>query len=252
VALKFCAPTAIKDMLREADTLERLEHPHIMRVYAVCVGEAPEAWAAAGVAPPCIVTEFLSHGTLLDFLQSTAQARHESAHWAGLLTMLTGAASGLSYLHGHGVIHRDLKAENLLLDANGQLKIADFGLSTTRELCLGETQGTWTHMAPEVMKGQCDLSADVFSFGVVLTEVLAGKEGQEIVDETRTDAFGLKREGVTAMLGSELIAVSEGITGLLDLACACCDLTPASRPMAKELHSRLSTLCESADTIDRV
>ena len=101
------------------------------------------------------------------------------------------------------------KAENLLLDEADQLKIADFGLAKTRDARLKQTTsvGTFSHMAPEVMRGRCvarcanlrssrgalfaslltvradavgryDLSADLFSFGIVLTEALVGAEGQ--------------------------------------------------------------------------
>ena len=249
VALKFCAAEAVKDMLREAQTLDALHHRHIMRVYGVCVGDAADApadWVAGGVAPPCIVTEFMSHGTLLDYLSKTQQARSERAHWRKLLVMLQGATSGLQYLHSHGVIHRDLKAENLLLDAEDCLKIADFGLAVTRERSRGESQGTWSHMAPEVMKGECELSADIFSTGIVFTEVLTGQEAQEIVDETRTGKFGLRRDGVLTLLQPVLAALggtgSACLGGLLDLACSCCEMEPASRPTAGEVLTRLGVL----------
>jgi len=171
-------------------------------------------------------------GSLLSWLQRTPWT--SSGYWRILLEMLAGAARGLQYLHGVSVMHRDLKAENLLLDGDNRIKIADFGLAKTRDARLKMTTsvGTFSHMAPEVMIGKYDVPADIFSFGIVLTEALAANDAQNIIEETRTAQFGLSVSGVHAI-------VREGSPPVCDylvaLALKCCRLIPAERPTATEL-----------------
>ena len=96
----------------------------------------------------------MSRGTFLDFLRDAARAGgrvYERAHWHQVGSMLAGAASGLAYLHSMGVLHRDLKAENLLLDSEGRLKIADFGLAKTREVCAA--CGHWRRAMSSLPRG---------------------------------------------------------------------------------------------------
>jgi len=202
---------------------------------------------------------------MLDYLSRTEAERCELAHWQKLQGMLLGVAKGLAYLHSHNVIHRDLKCENLLLTEADQLKIADFGLAVTRELQTTDHKGTWSHMAPELMKKKvaCDLSVDVFAFGIVLTEVLAAKEGQEIVDETRTDDFGVDRAGVVTLVQSVIAAFEaaepeapgttrgSGVLELIDLACACCEVRHELRPKATDLVEGLASGHEIAKEVTK-
>ena len=171
-----------------------LEHPNILRMFGACFGESQSSWPE-GCRPPCILCELMKHGTLLKHLQrATAEDQLRPAFWREACGMLHGAAEGLSYLHARSVLHRDLKAENLLLNEQGVVKIADFGLAKYRDTRLAAANqqrrqtisvGTFSHMAPEVMRGEYEASADVFSFGIVITETLACEEGQHLIDETR-------------------------------------------------------------------
>jgi len=145
--------------VHECTILDALEHPNVMKLYGVVQGAAPDSWPAQ---PPCLCCELLSRGTLLDYLcAATAEERRGSVHWQQLCQMLRGAARGLGYLHSLRIMHRDLKSENLLLDASGALKIVDFGLAKARDQRLKQTVsvGTFSHMAPECMLGKYDQQA---------------------------------------------------------------------------------------------
>lgn len=92
----------------------------------------------------------MTRGTFIDYLSGLpAERRADARHWTEVTGMLLGASRGLGYLHSLMIIHRDLKAVNLLLDADLNLKIGDFGLAKARDVLMrGQTAsiGTYTHM----------------------------------------------------------------------------------------------------------
>ena len=160
---------------REAQTASSLNHPHIVTVYDV--GEVD--------GRQYLVTEFVDGGTLKDWAQATTRT------WRQIIELLTGVADGLAAAHAAGIVHRDIKPENILVAKNGYAKLADFGLAklweatdslaVTRTLSAGRTRpgmivGTIAYMSPEQAAGQpVDARSDIFSFGVVLYELLAGR-----------------------------------------------------------------------------
>lgn len=213
--------------------------------------------------------------TFIEYLEATQQFKEEEGdyYWIMLCGMLQGAAKGLAYLHSLKIIHRDIKGTNLLLDSRGNLRIADFGLATVSvNLCrsgsneellssvgaswkagpvrsilrsrsrLGLTtgQGTYTHMGPEVMEsGLYGTPADIFSFGICISEALMGAEAEEIVDATRTDTFGLDGNKLKT-LGNP--SNSRVFNQLAELAVHCCNLNPQKRPTADGMGGRLQQI----------
>lgn len=153
---------------REARLVSSLNHPHILTVYDV--GEHDSR--------PYLVTEFVDGGTLAQWLK--AQRRD----WQQVTALLAGVADGLAAAHEAGILHRDIKPANILLTRGGHAKLADFGLAKQDssaahepdQTAAGVVLGTAPYMSPEQACGQrVDARSDVFSFGIVLYECLAGQ-----------------------------------------------------------------------------
>ncbi|KAG6776741.1 hypothetical protein POTOM_016528 [Populus tomentosa] len=128
---------------------------------------------AACKKPPvyCIITEYMSQGTLRMYLN---KKEPYSLSTETILRLALDISRGMEYLHSQGVIHRDLKSNNLLLNDEMRVKVADFGTSCLETQCQ-ETKGnkgTYRWMAPEMIKEKhCTRKVDVYSFGIVLWEL---------------------------------------------------------------------------------
>lgn len=178
VAIKFLADdladaAARRRFQREAQMASSLNHPHIIAVYDV--GEF--------ASRQYIVTELVDGGTLSDW------AHAEPRTWEQIVELLTGVADALAAAHQAGILHRDIKPVNILVGRNGYAKLVDFGLAklvertpdnnATRTLTEDRTRpgivmGTIAYMSPEQASGKAlDARSDIFSFGVVLYELLA-------------------------------------------------------------------------------
>lgn len=124
--------------------------------------------------PPvfCIITEYLSGGSLRKYLH---QQEPHSLPLSLVLKLALDIARGMQYLHSQGILHRDLKSENLLLGEDMSVKVADFGISCLESQC-GSAKGftgTYRWMAPEMIKEKHHTKkVDVYSFGIVLWELL--------------------------------------------------------------------------------
>lgn len=120
----------------------------------------------------CVVVEYLPGGTLKKFL---IRNKRKKLAFKVVIQIALDLARGLSYLHSKKIVHRDVKTENMLLDANRTVKIADFGVARVeaqnpRDMT-GET-GTLGYMAPEVLDGKpYNRKCDVYSFGICLWEI---------------------------------------------------------------------------------
>ncbi len=179
VAIKFlfegsADAAARRRFQREAQTASSLNHPHILTVHDAGEFERRQY----------LVTEFVDGGTLKDW------ANREKRTWREIVELLTGVADGLAAAHAAGILHRDIKPANILVARNGYAKLADFGLAkltegagrdVTRTLTEARTGrgfivGTIAYMSPEQASGKpLDARSDIFSFGVVLYELLAGQ-----------------------------------------------------------------------------
>ncbi|KAL6506657.1 hypothetical protein OROHE_022489 [Orobanche hederae] len=153
-----------REFAQEVYILRKVRHKNVVQFIGACT------------RPPllCIVTEFMSGGSVYDFLHKQKGVFKLPA----ILKVAIDVSKGMSYLHQNNIIHRDLKAANILMDENEVVKIADFGVSRVQlqsGVMTAET-GTYRWMAPEVIEHKpYNHKADVFSFGVVLWELLAGK-----------------------------------------------------------------------------
>lgn len=136
---------------------------------------------AACRRPPvfCVITEYLSGGSLRSFLHKREPG---SVSPKEFVSIALDIARGMEYLHSQGVIHRDLKSENLLFTGDMCLKVVDFGIACEEINCdyLNEDRGTYRWMAPEVINHKPhNRKADVYSFGIVLWEIITGRAPYE-------------------------------------------------------------------------
>ncbi|ESW27527.2 hypothetical protein PHAVU_003G199900 [Phaseolus vulgaris] len=153
-----------KQFTSEVALLFRLRHPNIITFVAAC--KKPPVF--------CIITEYLSGGSLRKYL--IQEGPHSVPHNL-VLKLALDIARGMQYLHSQGILHRDLKSENLLLGEDLCVKVADFGISCL-ESQTGSAKGftgTYRWMAPEMIKEKRHTKkVDVYSFAIVLWEILTG------------------------------------------------------------------------------
>ena len=149
---------------REAKSAARLSHPNVVAIH--------DQGADAGRV--FLVMEHIDGGTLRDRLKAEGRLTPAAA-----LDIMEQVLSALAAAHGAGLVHRDVKPENILIGADGRVKVADFGLAraieTTGMTTTGLLIGTVSYLAPEqVVSGRADPRSDVYSAGIVLFELLTG------------------------------------------------------------------------------
>jgi serine/threonine-protein kinase len=173
IAVKILTPELTRDprlrerFISEARVQARLSHPHIAQIQDFVEEDGRFA----------ILMEWIPGGTVADAIDraSGPMPIERTLKWAGQ------ALEALDYAHRHGVIHRDVKPSNLMLDGSGDIKVADFGIAVAmgvrRVTTTGKAVGTPQYMSPEqILRPQSvDHRTDVYSLGIVLYEMLAGR-----------------------------------------------------------------------------
>ncbi|XP_047092932.1 uncharacterized protein LOC124704706 [Lolium rigidum] len=162
-----------QEFWREAEILSRLHHPNVVAFYGV-VKDGPGGTLAT-------LTEFMVNGSLRHVLQR----KDKCPDLRKRLIIAMDAAFGMEYLHSKNIVHFDLKCDNLLVNLRDHsrpiCKVGDFGLSKIKRntLVSGGVRGTLPWMAPELLNGSSSKvseKVDVFSFGIVMWEILTGEE----------------------------------------------------------------------------
>ncbi|KAL6619533.1 hypothetical protein ACP70R_034672 [Stipagrostis hirtigluma subsp. patula] len=162
----------IAELKSELVLVAKLHHRNLVRLVGVCLQEQEKI----------LVYEYMPNRSLDSILFDSE--RNKELDWGKRFKIINGIARGLQYLHEDSrlkIVHRDLKASNILLDLDYDPKISDFGLAKI----FGEDQsryvtlriaGTYGYMAPEyAMRGQYSIKSDVFSFGVLVLEIVTGR-----------------------------------------------------------------------------
>lgn len=160
-------PTFLDRFLREARAAAALSHPNVVSVYD---------WGEDGGGQAYLVMEFVDGPSLRDLLRSRNRLTP-----AEVAAVLVPAAAGVAAAHARGLVHRDVKPENILISRDGSVKVTDFGLAraaatTTHTFAPGAIVGSPHYLAPESVRDEpSDARTDVYALGVVLYECLVGR-----------------------------------------------------------------------------
>ncbi|KAG6476109.1 serine/threonine-protein kinase STY13-like [Zingiber officinale] len=167
---------------QEVTVWHKLGHPNVTKFVGASMGTTDlkiptkNSTSVSDFSHPtracCVVVEYLPGGTLKQYL---IKNRRKKLPFKIVVQLALDLSRGLSYLHSQKIVHRDVKTENMLLDAHRNLKIADFGVARVEAQnpkdMTGET-GTLGYMAPEVLNGKpYNHKCDVYSFGICLWEI---------------------------------------------------------------------------------
>lgn len=229
VAIKVLKPEnlnmdMVKEFSQEVFIMRKIRHKNVVQFIGACT------------RPPnlCIVTEFMTRGSIYTFLHKQRGAFKLPT----LLKVAIDVSKGMSYLHQNNIIHRDLKTANLLMDEHGVVKVGDFGVARVQAqtgVMTAET-GTYRWMAPEVIEHKpYDHKADVFSFGVVLWELLTGEIPYAYLTPLQA-AIGVVQQGLRPTIPK---STHPKLAELLE---KCWQQDPTQRPDFSEILDSLKQL----------
>ena len=161
----------VSRFIKEAKATAALSHPNIVSIQ-------DQGWNEGGPPAVFLVMELVEGSTLRDFLNENGPMSVEQT-----IQFITPVLSALAAAHLIGIIHRDVKPENILISKDGRIKVADFGLA--RNMTMAQTMtaessvvlGSVSYLSPEqVQRGIADARSDVYAIGIVLFEMLLGKK----------------------------------------------------------------------------
>ncbi|RCV26546.1 hypothetical protein SETIT_5G254600v2 [Setaria italica] len=235
-----------KEWVAEVDFLGNLQHPHLVKLVGYCIEDDQRL----------LVYEFMPRGSLENHLFRKSLP----LPWAIRMKIALGAAKGLAFLHEEAerpVIYRDFKTSNILLDADYNAKLSDFGLAKDgpegdKTHVSTRVMGTYGYAAPEyVMTGHLTSKSDVYSFGVVLLEMMTGRRS---MDKNRPNGEHNLVEWARPYLGErrrfyKLVDPHldgnfsiKGAQKTAQLAHACLSRDPKARPLMSQVVEVLKPL----------
>uniref|UniRef100_A0A7N1A4G8 non-specific serine/threonine protein kinase n=1 Tax=Kalanchoe fedtschenkoi TaxID=63787 RepID=A0A7N1A4G8_KALFE len=230
--------------LAEVEVLGNVRHRNIVRLLGCCSNKETTM----------LLYEYMPNGSLDDLLHGKVKG---VADWLTRYKIAVGVAQGICYLHHDCdpvIVHRDLKPSNILLDGEMEARVADFGVAKLimSDESMSVIAGSYGYIAPEYAYTlQVDEKSDIYSYGVVLMEILSGRrsveaefgEGNSIVDWVRAKMKSGGKEGVEQVLdknaGAGCGPVREEMLLLLRVALLCTSRNPADRPSMRDVVSML-------------
>ncbi|XAR64889.1 Non-specific serine/threonine protein kinase [Bertholletia excelsa] len=237
--------TGEEDLFGEVNLLGRLRHRNIVRLLGYLHNETDVM----------MVYEYMPNGNLGEALHGE-QGGKILLDWVSRYNVAVGIAHGLAYLHHDchpPVIHRDVKSNNILLDANFEARIADFGLAKTmlrKNQTVSMVAGSYGYIAPEYgYTLKVDEKSDIYSFGVVLLELLMGKmpldpcfgESIDIVEWVRSKIRShlAMEEALDPNIAGQCKHVQEEMLLVLKIALLCTAKNPKDRPSMRDIITML-------------
>ncbi|XP_019099781.1 PREDICTED: serine/threonine-protein kinase BIK1-like [Camelina sativa] len=237
-----------REWLTEINYLGQLSHPNLVKLIGYCVEDEHRL----------LVYEFMQKGSLENHLFRRG-AYFKPLPWFLRIKVALDAAKGIAFLHSDPVkvIYRDIKASNILLDADYNAKLSDFGLA--RDGPMGDlsyvstrVMGTYGYAAPEYMSsGHLNARSDVYSFGVVLLEILTGKQAldhnrpakeENLVDWARPHLTSKRKVLLIVDTRIDTQYLPEEAVRLASIAVQCLSFEPKSRPTMDQVVRALQQL----------
>ncbi|XP_027338913.1 receptor-like serine/threonine-protein kinase ALE2 isoform X2 [Abrus precatorius] len=243
-----------REFLSEVEMLSRLHHRNLVKLIGICTE----------VSFRCLVYELIPNGSVESHLHGVDKEK-SPLDWSARIKIALGAARGLAYLHEDSsphVIHRDFKSSNILLEDDFTPKVSDFGLARTaadersRHIST-RVMGTFGYVAPEyAMTGHLLVKSDVYSYGVVILELLTGRKpvdmtqppGQENLVAWARPLLSSK-EGLEAIIDPSLATdvPVDSVAKVAAIASMCVQPEVSDRPFMGEVVQALKLVCNECD-----
>ncbi|XP_020113324.1 receptor-like serine/threonine-protein kinase ALE2 isoform X4 [Ananas comosus] len=243
-----------REFIAEVEILSRLHHRNLVKLIGICIDGSKR----------CLIYELICNGSVESHLHGADKIKG-LLNWDLRMKIALGAARGLAYLHEDSnpcVIHRDFKASNILLEEDFNPKVTDFGLA--REASEGShhistrVMGTFGYVAPEyAMTGHLLVKSDVYSYGVVLLELLSGRKPVYISQSqdpenlvTWARPLLSSREGLEKLIDPSLNKIYDfdNVAKVASIASMCVHTDPSQRPFMGEVVQALKLVYN--DNID--
>jgi serine/threonine protein kinase/tetratricopeptide (TPR) repeat protein len=239
IGLSFLNDELLRRFSHEAQTLGRLKHPAIAQIYEAGMADGPHG------SQPFFAMELVESGIPLD-----RYATQHSLDPRQRLDLLARICDAVQYAHQQGVVHRDLKPDNVLVTSDGQPKILDFGVAratdsdvqATVQTNVGQIVGTLAYMSPEQAAGNpddVDTRSDIYSLGIIAYELLAGRRPYDLSRRTMPDAVRIIRDQEPTRLSN----LDRSLRGDIE--------TIVAKAIAKEKDRRYATAADFAADIRR-
>ncbi|KAM1022354.1 hypothetical protein TB2_043262 [Malus domestica] len=245
---KMVDQSQIEQFINEVVVLSQINHRNVVKLLGCCFE----------TEVPLLVYEFVTHGTLFEYIHNTTKSSKFNAPWEIRLRIATETAGVLSYLHSAAsvpIIHRDVKSTNILLDENLTAKVSDFGASRLVPMDTAQlstmVQGTLGYLDPEYLQtSQLTEKSDVYSFGVLLVELLTRQKALSFdrPEEERNLAMyflsALKDDCLQQVLDDCIVTEAnvEQLKEVSNLAKRCLRVKGEERPTMKEVAMELEGL----------
>lgn len=249
--LKIGGGQGDREFKAEVETISRVHHRHLLSLVGYCISENRRL----------LIYDYVPNNNLYFHLHA---AGTPGLDWATRVKIAAGAARGLAYLHEDchpRIIHRDIKSSNILLDNNFHPLVSDFGLAKLALDCnthiTTRVMGTFGYMAPEyASSGKLTEKSDVFSFGVVLLELVTGRKpvdtSQPLGDESLVEwarpllSHAIETQEFEALVDPKLGRnyVAAEMFRMIEAAAACIRHSAAKRPRMSQIVRAFDSLAE--------